>query len=162
MSGYRATKQRQEGLVVPTPAEAKPAEKGPKLSESLAQWKAGSPARGGKKLSHSTVREAERVARYFTEWHGDLHLADITKEKARDFRNALAALPTRLKGPKRKMSFRQLIESTADKDSEPLHATTVNKYLNLLVALVSTAERDGYMDRITGFTNPLLQALHHR
>lgn len=154
VGGYQAAKQRQEGLVVQTPAEPEPAEKGPKLSEALAQWKAGSPARGGKKPSHSTVREAERVARYFMEWHGDLHLADITKEKARDFRNALAALPTRLKGSQRKMSFRQLIESTANKDSEPLHAATVNKYLNLLVALVSTAERDGYMDRIKGFTNP--------
>jgi integrase len=154
VEGYEAAKLRQIGKNILTPAQPNPVERGPKLSEALAQWKAGSPARGGKKPSHSTVREAERVARYFTEWHGDLHLADITKEKARDFRNALAALPTRLKGSQRKMSFRQLIESTAGKDSEPLHAATVNKYLVLLVALVSTAERDGYMDRIKGFTNP--------
>lgn len=152
--GYEASKERQSGKTVKTPVPEQTVERGPKLSEAFAQWKGGSPAKGGKKPTLSSVRETERVVRFFTQWHGDLHLGDITKEKARDFRNALAAMPTRLKGAQRKMTFRQLVESTQGKGTELLHANTVNKYLTLLVALVSSAERDGYMDRISGFSNP--------
>lgn len=154
VEGYEAAKLRQTGKSIPTPALATPVERGPKLSEAFAQWRVGSPARGGKKPTASTVREAERVVRFFTEWHGDLHLADITKEKARDFRNALARMPTRLSGKQRTMTFRQLIESSSGQGLEVAHAASVNKYLNLLVALVSNAERDGYLDRVQGFTNP--------
>lgn len=144
VEGYEAAKLRQTGKNILTPAQPSPVERGPKLSEAFAEWKAGSPARGGKKPTGTTVREAERVVRFFTEWHGDLHLADITKEKAREFRNALARMPTRLKGKQRTMSFRQLIESASCGEGEVAHAASVNKYLNLLVALVSNAERDGY------------------
>lgn len=154
VEGYEAAKLRQTGKTILTPSHPTPVERGPKLSEAFAEWKAGSPARGGKKPTGTTVREAERVVRFFTEWHGDMHLADITKEKAREFRNALARMPTRLKGKQRTMSFRQLIESASGGEGEVAHAASVNKYLNLLVALVSNAERDGYMDRVQGFTNP--------
>lgn len=152
--GYEATKEKQGGKVIRTPAPEQPAERGPKLSEAFAQWKAGSPAKGGKKPTLSSVREAERVVRFFTQWHGDLHLGDITKEKARDFRNALASMPTRLKGAQRRMTFRQLVESGKKADNDIIHAATVNKYLNLIAGLITNTERDGYMDRVAGFTNP--------
>jgi integrase len=155
VKGYDLLNQRQTGSDVPTPP-AQPqasAAKGPKLSEAFAHWKAGSNARGGKQPSKNTVAEAERAARYFREWHGDLHLGDIDKPKARDFRNALSKLPTRLPHKVRKLPLRRLIETVGD-DYAPAHAATVNKSLNLLAAIVGVCEKDGLLDEVSGFTNP--------
>lgn len=127
--------------------------KGPKLSEAFTSWRNGTPARGGKKASAATVREAERAVRFFTEYHGDMALGDVSKEKAR---NALAMMPTRLKGEQRKMPLRKLIEATGG-NGELVHTASVNKYLNLLAAIVSAVEREGEMDKVAGFANPFMK-----
>ncbi|WP_245500309.1 site-specific integrase [Rhizobium leguminosarum] len=152
VKAYDLMLKRQEGEDIPTPSPS-PA-KGPTLSEAFKAWREGTPARGGKKASPSTVREAERAVRYFTEWHGDLRLGDITKEKARDFRtNGLARIPTRLTGKLRSMSLRTLVKA-GDGGQELIHAASVNKYLNLLAAIVSACEREGLMDSLPVFSNP--------
>ncbi len=43
-----------------------------------------------------TLLEADYAVRRLTEWHGDIRLGDLTREKARDFRDNLARVPTRL------------------------------------------------------------------
>ncbi|WFU02282.1 site-specific integrase [Rhizobium sp. CB3171] len=149
---YDAVERRQRGEEVVAPIPVK-ISKGPKLTEAFKLWQGGTQARGGKKPAPSTVREAERVVRYFKEWHGDLHLADITKEKARDFRNALAKLPTRLAGEHRALPLRALLKATEGK-GELVHGASVNKYLNLLVAIVSAVEKEGLLDSVPGFANP--------
>lgn len=152
VKAYDLMLKRQAGEDIPTPNPS-PA-KGLKLSEAFKFWREGTPARGGKTVSPSTVREAERAVRYFTQWHGDLRLGDITKEKARDFRtNGLAKIPTRLSDKQRSMPLRALVKA-ADGKREPIHAASVNKYLNLLAAIVSAAERDGLLDGLAGFSNP--------
>jgi len=154
VKGYDFLKRRNAGDVVPTPTEQPKKEtKGPKLSEALDSWKRGYNARGGRKPAPNTVTEAERAVRYFTQWHGDLHLGEIDKPKARGFRDALSRLPTRLTAKQRGMPLRQLIESIGA-DNAPAHAATVNKSLNLLAAIVGAAERDGEMDNVAGFVNP--------
>lgn len=154
VKAYELLQMRQEGGVVPTPASAPVlAAKGPRLSEAFTKWKRGSQARGGKQPSPNTITEAERAVRYFTQWHGDLALGEIDKPKAREFRNALSRLPTRLTAKQRGMPLRRLVESIGA-DHAPAHAATVNKSLNLLAAIVGAAERDGEMDNVAGFVNP--------
>lgn len=155
VKAYDLMLKRQAGDDVPTPQHSQT--NGPKLSEALKLWREGTPARGGKKVSPSTVREADRAVRLFTDWHGDLRLGDITKEKARDFRsNGLAKMPTRLVGKQRKMPLRALVKA-AESDQELIHAASVNKYLNLLAAIVSAVEREGQLDGIPGFINPFMK-----
>lgn len=154
LRAYQARQQRQAGEVVPTPSEPVTKSNGPKLSEAFDIWKAGSQTRGGKKPAPTTVAEAERGVRYFIQWHGDMHLGDINKEKVRDFRNAMSRLPTRLSAAQRKMPLRQLLASLEGKSLEPIHGASINKHMNLLVAIVSATERDGLMDKVAGFTNP--------
>lgn len=146
-------RQRGDDVTTPQPSQTK----GPKLSEALKLWREGTPARGGKKVAPSTIREAERAVRFFTEWHGDLRIGDISKEKARDFRsNGLAKMPTRLAGKQRKMPLRALVKA-AGSDQELIHAASVNKYLNLLAAIVSAVEREGQLDGLQGFNNPFMK-----
>jgi integrase len=145
-------KQRHAGEEVLAPQPVK-VTLGPKLSEAFAEWKAGSSARGGRKASATSIVEAERAVRYFTQWHGDLRLADITKDKAREFRNALAQLPKKISNKQRALPLRILLKETAGA-AETIHATSVNKYLVLLGATVSAAEREGKLDQLPGFRNP--------
>lgn len=155
VKAYDLMLKRQMGDDVPTPQPSQT--KGPKLSEALKLWREGTPARGGKKVAPSTVREAERAVRFFAEWHGDLRLGEISKEKARDFRsNGLAKMPTRLAGKQRKMPLRALVKA-AGGDQELIHAASVNKYLNLLAAIVSAVEREGQLDGLAGFANPFMK-----
>lgn len=156
MRGYEALLERQKGRVISTPApvEADATKKGPKLSEAFDLWKAGSQARGGKKPAPTTVAEAERGVRYFTQYHGDMRLGDISKEKVREFRNALSRLPTRLTAAQRKLPLRQLLASLEGRSLEVIHGASINKHMNLLVAIVSAMERDGLLDGIEGFSNP--------
>ncbi len=153
--GLEARAKRQAGEDVPTPKPLMQ-DRGPRLSEAFDLWKTGSPARGGKKPAASTVREAERAVRYLTQWHGDICLSALTKEKAREFRNAIARLPTRLVGKERMLPLRELITAVdkAGVSREVAHAASVNKLLNLLSAIVSIAEREGLFDQCKGFTNP--------
>ncbi len=143
--------RRQEGEVIPTPPPS--ANRGPKLSEAYAAWKAGSGARGTKKPSARTLLEADRAVRQLTEFHGDLLLGDLTREKVRDFRNALEKVPKNLPTALRQMPIRDLIEQDL-KDYPPAHASTINKHLTLLGAIVSHAEAAGSLDEVQGFRNP--------
>ena len=151
VKAYEMMGRRQAGHDIPTPQPS--VGKGPFLSEAYSLWQKGSPARGGKQSSPHTLREAERAVRYFTQWHGDLRLGEIGKEKARDFRNALAKMPTRMTDKQRALPLRELLSADLGAH-EPVHAASVNKYLNLLSAIISAAEKEGLVDAVPGFTNP--------
>ncbi|WP_246672856.1 MULTISPECIES: site-specific integrase [unclassified Mesorhizobium] len=151
VKAYEMMGRRQAGDDIPTPQPS--VGKGPLLSEAYDLWQKGSPARGGKQSSPHTLREAERAVRYFTQWHGDLRLGDIGKEKARDFRNALAKMPTRMTDKQRALPLRELLAGHLGVH-EAVHAASVNKYLNLLSAIISAAEKEGLVDAMPGFTNP--------
>lgn len=148
---YAAMLDRQRGEIVETP---KPdAERGPRLSEAFAAWKEGGSAKGTKRPGDNTVREAQHAVRRFREWHGDIRLADITREKAREFRDALARVPTRLKRHLLKLPLRELL-AHSEAIGPPAFAGTINKSLQLLSAIVTHAIRDGRMDRVAAFSNP--------
>ncbi|CDZ41607.1 Lambda integrase-like/DNA breaking-rejoining enzyme, catalytic CorE [Neorhizobium galegae bv. officinalis] len=151
--GYELRKQRSEGREVSTPPPAKSESNGPKLSEAFSEWKAGSSARGGKKAAATSIVEAERAVRYFTQYHGNLYIAEISKEKARAFRTALSSIPKRITNKQRALPLRTLLKETAGA-AETIHATSVNKYLTLMGAVISAAEREGKLDHLPGFRNP--------
>ena len=142
--------ERQAGEVVTTPTAS--TDKGPKLSEAYAAWKAGSGARGSKKPSERTLQEAEHAVARLKEWLGDVRLGAITREQARGFRDALAAVPTRLPEKLRKLPLRELLK--ADLAAyPPVHAATVNKSLSILAAIVGHAEAAGQLDAAMDFRN---------
>lgn len=155
---YGLMRGRHSGDDVPTP-KALSSSKGPKLSEGYEVWKAGSPARGTRKPSDRTLLEADNAIRRFKEMHGDIRLGDITRERAREFRDALARMPTRLPEKLRKLPIREILRAPEVSKFPPPHGNTVNKVLNLLSAIISNAQREGLTDQVQGFVNPFGKGL---
>ena len=153
---YGLMLERQRGEIVATPAPS--ASRGPKLSEALEAWAKGSDAKGSRKPSPKTLLEAGHAVRRFTEWHGDIRLGDISRESAREFRDALARAPTRLAGDLRRLSLRELLKRDL-KGFPAAHALTINKSLNILAAIVSHAEAAGRLDAVVGYKNPFGKGL---
>lgn len=148
---YDAMLARQGGAIVETP---KPSSgKGPKLSDAFDGWKSGGGARGAKKPSPRTITEAEYAIRRFMELHGDLRLGDITKEKARTFRDALGRVPIRLSKKEQQKPLPALLKGVPE-SAQTSAATTVNKSLQMLSAILGYAEREGELDHLPTFKNP--------
>lgn len=135
---YEAMRERQRGKIVSAPKTTK--DRGPKLSEAFDRWCAGAGAKGAKKPNANTIVEAEQAIRYFKELCGDLRLGGITREVARSFRDGVARVPKALPGKLRKLPLRELLALDLS-PYQPRSATTVNKMLTLLGAVVSQAER---------------------
>jgi integrase len=156
---YDAMGRRQRGEIISTPKVA-PAKKelGPKLSEALTVWAAGGVAQNAKKPNANTVTEAEQAVRYFQELHGDLRLGEITRGKAREFRDAVAKVPSALPRDLRKLSLPKLLERNLS-GFKPRMATTVNKIVQVLGGIVSRAEREGFLDKVPGYVNPFGKAI---
>jgi integrase len=152
---------RQGGTDVPTPKPPRAEPNGASsIAEAFAAWKAGSHARGSKRPSANTVREAEHAVRRFTEmFGGDTQLSEITREMVRSFRDALARVPTRLSAKLRKLPITELLKSPNLEHLSPPRVGTVNKSLSLLAAITSNAEREGLMDGVPSFVNPFGKGL---
>ena len=159
---YEAIGKRQRGEIIPTPVVAvrSSAELGPKLSEALSSWAAGGSAHHAKKPNANTVTEAEQAVRYFKELHGDLRLGEITREKARQFRDAVAKVPASLPRDLRKLALPELLKRDLSK-FKPRMATTVNKIVQVLGGIISRAEREGFLDKVPGFVNPFGSAIRY-
>ncbi len=99
------------------------------------------------------VSTAENIVLRFKEWHGDWRLGVITKAHAREFRDALAKMPSRLPDRLRKLPLKELLRRDLS-DLPPRSATTVNKQLTILAAIVSNAQRDGLLDSMPSFVSP--------
>lgn len=157
---YDAMRKRQRGEIIPTPIVAEPPtdERGPRLSEALASWAAGGSAHNTKKPNANTVTEAEQAIRYFKELHGDLRLGEITREKAREFRDAVAMVPAALPRDFRRLPLPELLKRDLS-GFKPREATTVNKIVQVLGGIISRAEREGFLDKVTGFVNPFGKAI---
>ncbi len=150
--GYDLLLERQAGKIVTAPARPN-VNKGPKLSEAFASWKARGGSKGARQPGPRTILEAEHAVRRFREWHGDLRLGNIDKAKARDFRDALAKVRTRLPRDLVKLPLRDLLK--LDLSALPAaHANTINKSLNILSAIVAHAMREGEMDHVANYANP--------
>jgi integrase len=159
---YDAMGKRQRGEIIPTPvvAERSNEELGPKLSEALASWAAGGAAHNAKKPNANTITEAEQAVRYFKELHRDLRLGEITREKAREFRDAVAKVPASLPRDLRKLPLPELLKRDLSK-FRPRMAATVNKIVQVLGGIISRAEREGFLDKVPSFVNPFGKAIRY-
>ena len=82
-----------------------------------------------------------------------MRLGDIDKAKARDFRDALAKVRTRLPRELIKLPLRDLLKLDLS-DLPSAHANTINKSLSILSAIIAHAMREGGMDRMPSYANP--------
>ena len=158
---YDAIIKRQGGRDIPTPPVASiVSDRGPKLSAAFEIWKQGGTAAGARSPGANTITEAEQAVRYFIELHGDIRLGDITRVKAREFRDAIAKVPRALPRKLRRLPLPQLLEHELTM-FEPRQATTVHKLLQILAAIVSKAEREGLLDTVAGFVNPFGKGIRY-
>jgi integrase len=155
VKAYDAMLRRQEGEVVETPPAPVPkAQLGPKLSEAFELWQEGSSAAAGAhRPAPRSVLEAQSAVRWFIGFHGDMRLGAVTKGHAREYQRALARMPRKLPAHLRRLPLRKLLERDLS-GGEPRGATTVNKSLNMLAAIISHAMREGSLDAVPGFANP--------
>lgn len=152
VKAYGLMVSRQAGEDVATPTLSARG-KGPLLSEAYTAWLMGDGARGSRKPSERTRLEADYAVRRLEEWIGDARLGSITREQAREFRDALAQVPKGLPSKLRKLPLRELLKRDL-KPYRPVHANTINKTLNLLRAIVNHAEASGRCDAMPAFRNP--------
>jgi hypothetical protein len=152
---YEAMLLRQEGEIIETPVAPPPAAPrvGVKLSEALAQWQEGSGAWGARRPGLGSVLEAKVVVRWFTELHGDMRLEEITKEHARQYQRALARLPKRMPDTLTGLPLPRLLQRDLSR-YEARGASTINKNIAMLAAIVSHAQRGGLLDAVSGYINP--------
>lgn len=106
------------------------------------------------------MTEAEQAVRYFRELHGDLRLGEISREKAREFRDAVAKVPSALPRDLRKLPLPELLKRDLS-GFKPREATTVNKIVQVLGGIISRAEREGFLDKVPSFVNPFGKAIRY-
>lgn len=165
---YDAIGKRQRGEIIPTPIAARESTEelgsrfskklGPRLSEALSSWAAGGSAHNAKKPNANTVKEAQQAVRYLKELYGDLPLGEIDREKAREFRDAVAKVPASLPRDLRKLPLPELLKRDLS-GFRPRMATTVNKIVQVLGGIISRAENEGFLDKVPGFVNPFGKAI---
>jgi hypothetical protein len=158
---YELIGQRQGGGIIDTPIAVRRdrGERGPKLSEALASWRAGGTAKGAKKPAAKSVVEAELAVRSFRQLHGDMPIGDITREHARAFRDAMVMVPKALPKNLRDLPLPVLLKRDLSQ-FQPRNATTVNKLMSLAGGIISQAERDGVLDNVVPpFVNPFTQKM---
>lgn len=147
---------RLEGEDIPTPPLVQPDTPADTkvwtISKAFRAWADGGGAKGAKKPAENTAAEAETAVRRFVELHGDMPIHNIGKAHAREFRDATAQIPKGLPTKLRKLSIRQLMGRDLSA-YERRSATTINKTLTLLGAVLARAEQDGHFDE-AGWRNP--------
>lgn len=146
---------RLEGDDIPTPPAQPdtPADrKAWTISKAFRAWADGGGAKGAKKPAENTAAEAETAVRRFIELHGDMPIQDIGKAHGREFRDAMAQIPKGLPAKLRKLPIKQLLARDLSA-YERRSATTINKTLTLLGAVLTRAEQDGHFDE-AGWRNP--------
>lgn len=153
--GLEGRHLRNLGEDVPTPSPG--GNRGPRLSEAYAAWKGGSGARRSRKPAANTLREADYAVRRFREFaKGDIRIAEITRDMARGFRDAMVKVPKGLPEKLRTLPLHALL--TRDLSGYPVRSEgTVNKQLTILAAIISHAETEGHLDKVTGFRNPFVK-----
>lgn len=153
--------QRLQGRMIDTPPEPPPS---PRVE-------GGGPAEGSGKHSISQVaeeyarekkpglqaqRDMQTTFRRFTELHGDLDVAAVTKAHVRDFKTALRHIPRVLSAAQRKLSLPELRKLADEVPPERLlTVATVNRHLNALSALLQWASAQGFCDQVASWSNPV-------
>lgn len=154
IEALKVTEARNRGEIVADPISPSQAEVGPTLQEAFEAWKTGVGVRGEKVPSADSVEEAVYAVRRFREQLGNLRVAEINSTQARSFRDALVRIPPRLSRKLQKLPLPKLLEHPELPTLRPA-ATTVNKKLQLISAIMSVAARRFDLKaRPGGWSNP--------
>ncbi|BBF92075.1 site-specific integrase [Blastochloris tepida] len=159
---FQDAARRHDGEVVRTPAtpSAKPANRAglssdPRLTAAFKAWSGENANPGEETPAPRTVQEADHAVRRFVELHGDLRVREITRKHAREFRDTMMKLPTRLPGYLKQLPLPELLAQPAvEKLSKP-NVATINKAMGLLAAVLNDAARDhDFRSDPAGWSNP--------
>jgi hypothetical protein len=115
------------------------------ISKAFKVWEEGGSAKGAKKPGDNTITETETALRRFIELYGDMPVREINKQHGREYRDTIAKVPKGLPAQLAKLPLKTLLQQDLS-SYPPRSATTINKILSLLAAVVSRAERDGHFD----------------
>jgi integrase len=102
------------------------------------------------------VEQYEYPARRFREMHGDLPLAEITKDHLREFADLLMKLPNSSAPEVRKAAIHEAIRYGEGKGLPKLSRRTVSKHLTALGTLLGYAESWGYIPSNPASRLPIL------
>jgi integrase len=111
--------------------------------------------------SSSTVAEYSYALRLFTELHGNIPVADVRKQHALQFRQALQDVPRARTKDQAKLTLPELVERHKAATKSPSHpqdptltSGTVNKLLGGVQALAKWAERNGLIPEDVRWSDP--------
>ncbi len=149
----RAIQQRFAGepIEAPTlpPLNRQTAPTGETLTNALAGWKRQ------RERSPGTVTEYERAIKLFTELHGDLPVAQIRRNHARAFREALQDVPRKRGGKLLNAPLPELAEwGRKHQDAQKIGAGTVNKLLGGVQAVAVWARDNGVIPDDVHWADP--------
>lgn len=125
---------------------------GPLLSEAFAAWREGSGVEGVHKPQAQTVIEVEMVVRHFTQLNGDMRIGEISKKMAKDFAAAISMIPVKLTADLQKLALPELLKRDLSKFKRR-SASTVNKSLQLLSAMIEKARKRSALDEALDWPN---------
>ena len=131
---------------------ANDATRGPLLSEALAAWREGSGVQGGRKPRPQTVVEAEMAVRHFTQLNGDMRIGEIGKKLVQDYAAAISKIPVKLTVELQKLTLPDLLKRDLSK-LRRRSASTVNKSLQMLSAMIEQARRRSDLDEASHWPN---------
>lgn len=131
---------------------AEEAKRGPLLSDALVTWKEGSGVVGGRKPRPQTVIEAEMAVRHFVQLHGDMRVGEIGKKLVQDYSVAISTIPVKLTVELQKLTLPDLLKRDLSK-LQRRSASTVNKSLQMLSAMIEQARRRSDLDEASHWPN---------
>jgi integrase len=149
----QAVAKRSVGEWTDTPAEPTVSLDGPASGEGLKAafegWKRHT------EPSRRTTDEFERAIRLFTELHGDISIASITPMHARQFREALQAVPRRRTGALQNMTLPELARWGQEHASAvKITNATVNKLFSGVQSITKWGKRNGYVSADARMDDP--------
>lgn len=131
---------------------AEEAKRGPLLSEALVAWKEGSGITGGRRPRPQTVIEAEMAVRHFTELNGDMRIGEIGKKLVQGYAADISNIPVKLTVELQRLPLPDLLKRDLSK-LRRRSASTVNKSLQMLSAMIEQARRRSDLDAAAKWPN---------
>ncbi|WP_061846708.1 site-specific integrase [Bradyrhizobium sp. DOA1] len=122
------------------------------ITKAFQSWSSGGDVKGARTPAPNTIIEADAARRRFVELFGDLPVHYINKRHGREYRDAISRIPKGLPADMKQLTLPVLIQRDLSA-YELRSATTINKSLTLLGAVLARAEQDGHFDG-SGWRNP--------
>ncbi len=149
----QAIEKRNAGLPVETPKFTRDLMSAPVLGGTLRNAFEGWEKERSRPAG--TVHEYRRAVEMFIQMHGDLAVVEIKRSHARQYREAIQAVPRHRTGKLRKATLPELSAWGLKHPGAPrVSAATVNKQLGAVMAIASWAHANGSIPEDTPWSDP--------